>query len=264
MPTTFPHSSRRPSKLCAAAGLAVIVFAGGPVAQVGADPTPAPGSPDAALSEQLKAIAVRNGNIPVTEVTAALRKQAAKSGASFETLVKKEADRAKAAAPDAGGGVSASSEGTCGKPFNGTTGKARQAGDFFYSDSCTYRVNHGHNGLFVSESDTVEANQEKGTHYASNAADSPRLNPQKYEVKTDQSNRDKAAEYARKQDGKGYNDIFFLNKIQGENPNTFNCSQLVWSAYYFPTKIDLSSFIDPTVTGVYPRELTRGTDVSAY
>ncbi|MFW0789295.1 hypothetical protein [Gordonia sp. CPCC 205333] len=141
-------------------------------------------------------------------------------------------------------------------------GVARHKGDFFFSDSCTAGYNHGHNGMFYTATDTEEASDEKGVHYVRDAAYGKRVNPKKYEVGVDQSDRDEAAEYARRQDGKGYNKVFTFNKIQGENPNTFNCSQLIWAAYrYTGNNIELGI---KGKAAVYPKELTESKYAHGY
>ncbi|MGL4305505.1 MAG: hypothetical protein ACRCSF_05060, partial [Mycobacteriaceae bacterium] len=168
-----------------------------------------------------------------------------------------------------------SADDTCGKPFNGPVGEASHEGDFFYSDSCTKGVNHGHNGIFVNLIDTVEASDEKAVHLSPNAAASWRLNPKKYYVKTEYaSNAQKtgAARYAEKQIGKAYNlNGFAFNRQGGEDVTHYNCSQLVWASYYEPYRIDLDVDSDGglwnTVTpnpGVYPRDLTDSKKTVSY
>ncbi|GAA4759472.1 hypothetical protein [Gordonia alkaliphila] len=169
-----------------------------------------------------------------------------------------------------------SADATCGKPANRKVGRARRGGDFFYSDSCTEGVNHGHNGLFVSTMATVEASDEKGVHRVANAAESMRVNPQKYYVKAENATnnqKDSAVDYAESKVGKGYNKWGFANNRKGgPEVGHFNCSQLVWAAYYETSGIDLDkdsygSFVNRNLSpnpGVYPKDLTGSPLVVAY
>ncbi|NKY17957.1 hypothetical protein [Tsukamurella spumae] len=159
------------------------------------------------------------------------------------------------------------SGGVCGKPPNQQLGRARNVGDFFFSDSCKGNgiaaYNHGHNGIFVTLEDTVESNDEKGVHYVYRADLTMRLNPRKYSVKLSNAAREGAASYAKSKIGKGYNAAgFAFNKKGGPSVNSFNCSQLIWAAYYeAPGGRDLDDGGGP---GVYPRDLTTGPYVSSY
>ncbi len=171
--------------------------------------------------------------------------------------------------------VNSSADDACGKPANREVGVALRRGDFFYSDSCTKGINHGHNGIFVTAKDTMEASDEKGVHYVTDAASTRRLNPQKYYVNADQATsqqKDAAADYALSKKGKGYNSAGFANNRQGgPDVGHFNCSQLVWAAYYEPSRIDLDkdsygSFIGRMAPnpGVYPTDLTGSPLVTPY
>ncbi len=61
--------------------------------------------------------------------------------------------------------------------MTGPIGKARQPGDFFYSDSCTMGISHGRNGIFASNVATMGANEKGGVHGVLRAWASWRVDP---------------------------------------------------------------------------------------
>ncbi|HEY5853766.1 MAG TPA: hypothetical protein VIW24_06845 [Aldersonia sp.] len=119
--------------------------------------------------------------------------------------------------------------------------RARPAGDLFYSDPATGipivpgQYEHGHNGIHVTQADTVQAlDPDRGAQLVSGSDPNRRLyNPQLMEVMTDDSMRGRAVQYARTRVGSGYNKNFAFNRRDWKDGEvgTYNCSQLVWAAY---------------------------------
>ena len=131
-------------------------------------------------------------------------------------------------------------------------GRARHRGDVFYSSNSTIGVKHGHNGIYVSENEYVEATSPSVRRVDSESVDAP-APAYKYYVGDDKdsSEKDKAATFAEEQVGKGYNWIFFANK--SVNSDNYNCSQLVWASYKnADSNIDLDADGGP---GVYPKDI---------
>ncbi len=152
----------------------------------------------------------------------------------------------------------------------------RGPGDIFYSEAATARVAHGHNGIFVSLTHSVEAlNPEKGVREVDNTADGGRKmrSPQMMWVNTSSGVRSKAVEFARSRVGFPYNKNFLANKdingSDGGNTVGYNCSSLVWASFKWASvnapdwgqEIDLDG---DGGWGVYPRDIRKSTWVTKY
>ncbi|MFV9458052.1 YiiX/YebB-like N1pC/P60 family cysteine hydrolase [Rhodococcus sp. NM-2] len=150
---------------------------------------------------------------------------------------------------------------------------ARGPGDIFFSEVDTANINHGHNGIFVSEDETVEAsNPEKGVQLIDNTAvpggHRTVYGPRMQWVNTSDVNRGRAVDFARSQVGDDYNSNFLYNK-QKIWDDRYNCSQLVWAAYYSasamdPIDLDVSAGEEATPDGIFPREIARSIWVTDY
>ncbi|MBY4109211.1 hypothetical protein HQO82_04245 [Rhodococcus fascians] len=156
---------------------------------------------------------------------------------------------------------------------------ARGKGDIFYADSSldiillNKIVNHGHNGIYVSTTNTVEASQSSrfgnGVHEVDNrtADDGARRqvrNPQLGWVNTSDSVRTSAVSFARSKIGKGYNSNFAWNRnVEDEQ---YNCSQIIWAAYMSASggSIDIKDGFPNPTPSVYPKELFSSDWVTAY
>ncbi|TSD99843.1 hypothetical protein FOS14_10700 [Skermania sp. ID1734] len=151
----------------------------------------------------------------------------------------------------------------------------RGAGDIFFSEAATYRVSHGHNGIFISKTHSVEAlNPEKGVREVDNTADGGRImkSPQMMWVNTSSGVRAKAVEFAQNRVGFPYNSNFLSNKdIQGNDPGSpgYNCSSLVWASFKWASvntpgwngDLDLNG---DGGWGVYPRDILKSSWVTKY
>ena len=189
-----------------------------------------------------------------------LEKAAQERNVSYDTAVSqvaqesREHDQADNSPGDNGGAlvpqiVSSSSDGDGHKV---AMGQARYRGDVFYSSNSTIGYEHGHNGIYVSENEYVEATTPNVRRVKSDSEDAP-APAHKYYVgdDADSSEKDKAAAFAEEQVGKGYNWVFFANK--SVNSDNYNCSQLVWASYKSAdSNIDLDADGGP---GVYPKDI---------
>ncbi|WP_328811807.1 hypothetical protein [Rhodococcus sp. NBC_00294] len=122
----------------------------------------------------------------------------------------------------------------------------RGPGDFFFSASATARVNHGHNGLFITLTHSIEANQATdGVYIIDNTIGSNggrmMKSPEMFWVNTSSAMRQQAVDFALTKVGAGYNPQFWSNKVV--DAVAYNCSQLVWAAYYGPSQgaVDLDA-----------------------
>lgn len=149
----------------------------------------------------------------------------------------------------------------------------RGAGDIFFSEAATARVSHGHNGIFVSTTHSVEAlNPEKGVREVDNTADGGRKmrSPQMLWVNTSATIRADAVKFAKSRVGFAYNKNFAFNKdVNGNDPGGYNCSQLLWAAYKWASENSTNS--DKTIDldgdggyGVYPRDILKSSWVTKY
>ncbi len=156
---------------------------------------------------------------------------------------------------------------------------ARGAGDIFYADSSpeivliNKIVNHGHNGIYVTQSSTVEASATSqygnGVHEVDNriANDGERRevrNPQLGWVNTSSSVRSSAVSFALSKKGKGYNNNFAFNR--NINDEQYNCSQIIWAAYMHASggSIDMKDGFPNPTPSVYPKELFASSWVTQY
>ncbi|MFD4366980.1 hypothetical protein [Rhodococcus sp. NPDC058521] len=152
---------------------------------------------------------------------------------------------------------------------------ARGPGDLFLSDATTLDVNHGHNGIFVSTTQTVEAlDPERGVQLINNPTAGPGQTPRTLPdpkmmwVNTSSTVRAAAVSFARFQEGKGYNSNFHFNKKVVDAP-AYNCSSLLWAAYMTATEggIDLDEINgeeEHTPSAIYPREIYRSSWTTPY
>ena len=148
--------------------------------------------------------------------------------------------------------------------------KVRGRGDIFYADSSpeivivNKLVNHGHNGIFVSTTNTVEAAKGSlgnGVYEVDNRTASPEGGPRKVRrpqlgwVNTSDSVRAGAVDFAISKKGKGYNNNFAFNRYI--NDEQYNCSQIVWAAYMHASgdEIDMKDGFPNPTPSVYPKEL---------
>ncbi|WP_052280503.1 YiiX/YebB-like N1pC/P60 family cysteine hydrolase [Nocardia vulneris] len=152
---------------------------------------------------------------------------------------------------------------------------ARGKGDIFYADSSpdlvviNKLVNHGHNGIYVSTTNTVEAAQGKGVHEidnrtATNGGRRQVRKPQLGWIETSDAIRTSAVTFARAKLGKSYNNNFAWNR--NVEDDQYNCSQIVWAAYMHASNGDIDmkdSFPNPTPS-VYPKELFKSGWVRKY
>ena len=141
---------------------------------------------------------------------------------------------------------------------------------FFWSKASTYGVAHGHNGIYVSRNETVQAlDPTRGVQLVlANDSNHTICRPRLYTVVPVNSYtdvRDRAAGWARTRVGNGYNNNFAFNRRDWKTgeAGTYNCSQLVWGAYMNGSggSIDLDS---DKGFGVYPDDLINGDKVWWY
>lgn len=134
---------------------------------------------------------------------------------------------------------------------NQAPGPARHKGDIMYSKAWT-GINHGHVAIYYTTKTVVHAPGigEKSRAESANNKIGLKNGIQLLEVKTSQSNRDKAANRAyNKYRNKPYNINFIMNK---SNEDKLNCSSLVWFSYKKGASIDLDANGGP---GVYPSDI---------
>jgi uncharacterized protein YycO len=159
---------------------------------------------------------------------------------------------------------------------------ARGKGDIFYADSSlavmglVMIINHGHNGIYASTTNTVEAAKfEEGEgHSGVNEVDNRTAgenggrrevrSPQVGYVNTDGATRDRAVTFALSKIGKSYNNNFAFNRFI--NDEQYNCSQLVWASYMHASndEIDLRDWFPNPTPSVYPKELFASDHVTKY
>jgi len=138
----------------------------------------------------------------------------------------------------------------------------RGPGDIWVSDAATGRANHGHNGIFVTMTHTVEAG-DGGVRRHDMRVDGGRKmrSPILGWVNTGSDVRASAVSFAEGRVGKGYNNQFAWNKnIYDEQ---YNCSQLVWASYMEASDDDIDLDGDGGM-GVYPRDIFKSSWVTKY
>ncbi|WP_308115701.1 hypothetical protein [Rhodococcus sp. BP-241] len=153
---------------------------------------------------------------------------------------------------------------------------ARGAGDIFYADADTANVNHGHNGIFISTTETVEAlNPTKGVQLTDNTTGNPDgtrrtvYGPKMMFVNTSSGVRANAVFFALNQVGKDYNSNFAFNK-RFINGDAYNCSSLVWAAFQSASGggVDLDQEPgggeDATPSGIFPNEIVKSDWTTLY
>ncbi|WJJ14464.1 YiiX/YebB-like N1pC/P60 family cysteine hydrolase (plasmid) [Prescottella equi] len=140
--------------------------------------------------------------------------------------------------------------------------EARGLGDIFYSYADTAAVNHGHNGIFVSKTQNIEAaGLGKKTVLVDNAAGRQVSSPTLSWVNTSQEIRQRAVDWAYTKLGTSYNLHFAWNrKVEDEQ---YNCSQLVWAAFMHASYNDLD-LDDDGGHGVYPRDIRDSPWITHY
>ncbi len=154
---------------------------------------------------------------------------------------------------------------------------ARQVGDLFYSDAAQgleipkaekgAEYEHGHNGIYVTTEDTVQAlDPDRGVQLVLGTDESRKVfNPQLMEVNTTADMRTKAAAYARTRVGSGYNSNFAFNRRDWKDGEvgTYNCSQLVWASYMNASNGDID--LDANGWwGVWPMDVRDSNWVTHY
>lgn len=126
-------------------------------------------------------------------------------------------------------------------------------GNFFYTDSQTAYLNHGHVGLYYSSSTIVESVPSSGVRTISTTN---RLVDQGgacvKSVDTSSTNRTNAANWAYSRVGiDDYSYNFATNRSTSYYGDK-NCSKLIWSAYKLNGNLDLDK---DGGLGVYPRDV---------
>ncbi|PKR83261.1 YiiX/YebB-like N1pC/P60 family cysteine hydrolase [Heyndrickxia camelliae] len=125
-------------------------------------------------------------------------------------------------------------------------------GNFFYTDSQTAYLNHGHVGLYYASNTIVESVPGAGVRKISTTS---RLVDKGgacvKSVSTSLTNRSAAANWAYGEIGESYSYNFATNRLTGYN-GAKNCSKLIWSAYKLHGNLDLDK---NGGLGVYPRDV---------
>lgn len=126
-------------------------------------------------------------------------------------------------------------------------------GNFFYTDSQTAYLNHGHVGMYYSSGTIVESVPSAGVRTISTTS---RLVDQGgacvKSVNTTSTNRTNAANWAYSRVGiDGYSYNFATNRSTSHYGDK-NCSKLIWSAYMLNGGLDLDK---DGGLGVYPRDV---------
>lgn len=220
---------------------------------------------------KLQIISERNYNTPLQVVKRTLESYAQKVSKPYSQVLTQAANNALSAVPrnnasDNGGpNCRNGSASSYTPPAPRATGEARHRGDYFFSKSCTFNFNHGHNGIFINSRDTVEASNEETPRHKpgvfvsrGSAFSKSRIEPRMYAVKAQDWEKDKAADVAEGYPGRNmsYNNSFYDNRKSGDGVTSMNCSQVVWAAWWDSSshKIDLDHDGGP---GVYPKDLAR-------
>ncbi|GAB0167975.1 YiiX/YebB-like N1pC/P60 family cysteine hydrolase [Lysinibacillus sp. CTST325] len=126
-------------------------------------------------------------------------------------------------------------------------------GNFFYTDSQTAYLNHGHVGMYYASDLIVESVPNDGV----------RTIPTKFRlvdkggacvksVTTSTSNRNNAADWAYSRVGKDDYSYNFATNRTTSHTGAKNCSKLIWSAYMLNGNLDLDK---DGGLGVYPRDV---------
>lgn len=101
-------------------------------------------------------------------------------------------------------------------------------------------MNHGHTGIYSSNSLIVEApGNRQVAHQVRAKTVKVAHGARVMRVKTSVANRNKAANQSKKYIGRGYNSAFMYGNK--DDRGGMNCSQLVWASYWYGAKIDLDT-----------------------
>lgn len=126
-------------------------------------------------------------------------------------------------------------------------------GNFFYTDSQTAYLNHGHVGLYYSSSTIVESVPSSGVRTISTTS---RLvdkgGASVKSVNTSSTNRTNAANWAYSRVGIDAYSYNFATNRSTSHYGDKNCSKLIWSAYKLNGNLDLDK---DGGFGVYPRDV---------
>ncbi|QDP08227.1 hypothetical protein FNU77_00080 (plasmid) [Prescottella equi] len=142
----------------------------------------------------------------------------------------------------------------------------RGAGDIFFSHAATFRADHGHMGIFVTLTHSVEASDESGVTIRDNVVGGGRRdvrNPEMFWINTSASVRQGAVDFALSKVGLDYNYYFWDNKLYPAITPVYNCSSLVWAAYYVTTNGAVDLDYDGG-TAVWPLDIVHSPNVTRY
>ncbi|MBK3497151.1 hypothetical protein JFL43_20420 [Viridibacillus sp. YIM B01967] len=131
-------------------------------------------------------------------------------------------------------------------------------GNFFYTDSQTAYLNHGHVGLYYSNNEIVESVPDTGVRIIS--TQNRKVDQGGALVKsvtTSTDNRDSAADWAYSRVGEDSYSINFATNRTTSHTGAKNCSKLIWSAYMLKANLDLDK---DGGLGVYPRDVRDAED----
>ncbi len=148
----------------------------------------------------------------------------------------------------------------------GSSGKyklkpAKRKGDIFYTPSSTLGIKHGHNGIYYTKTKIVESIPKTGVR----TLGYNKRNVEKYAVmqyvKTSQTKRNKAANWAHSRSNKDKYSYNFATNRKTSHYGKKNCSKLLWSAYKLKAKIDIDK---NKGSGVYPKDIRNSPKVVTY
>ncbi|ODG90587.1 MULTISPECIES: YiiX/YebB-like N1pC/P60 family cysteine hydrolase [Bacillaceae] len=148
------------------------------------------------------------------------------------------------------------------KPLGGSGGTviigSSTKGNFYYTDSQTAYLNHGHVGMYYTTTTIVESIPDKGVRTISSSSRKVDTGAVIKSVNTTQAKRDAAANWAYGELGEDYSYNFATNR-QTSTSGAKNCSKLVWSAFKEKAGLDLD--VDKGL-GVYPRDVRDAKDTT--
>ncbi|HEY4600699.1 MAG TPA: YiiX/YebB-like N1pC/P60 family cysteine hydrolase [Cerasibacillus sp.] len=133
-------------------------------------------------------------------------------------------------------------------------------GDIYYTPSTTLGVPHGHNGIYYNRYYVVESLPSTGVRMIRYNDRNVEKNAVMQKVKTTQTNRDAAANWAKSRVGDPYSYNFATNRHTGHY-GAKNCSKLLWSAYLLNAGIDIDY---NKGAGVYPKDIRDSSYVETY
>lgn len=186
--------------------------------------------------ELLELSRLSDGKKTPSELDQAISEWAEHSGTDKQQILDYELASVTGRIPATTGGsasVTPSSSGGGSTPVGNAT-----AGDYFYTDGGV--LNHGHTGIYSSNSLIVEApGNRQVAHQVRAKTVKVAHGARVMRVKTSVANRNKAANQSKKYIGRGYNSAFMYGNK--DDRGGMNCSQLVWASYWYGAKIDLDT-----------------------